>query len=235
MYGKLFEQTFTGSMYGAGTTIFAVWCYVIAHTKADSHVELNPRDVAAKLGASSEDIESAIRYLSSPDPSSRSKTEDGRRMIATGPFTYFIPNHEHYRGIRTGEDRRAYFRAKKAESRQRQKARQKSNHESTVSTDTDTDTDTENRNKKGAEAPVVPGLDMIAWKRWVAYRAASKKPLVAASLEAAQRAMAKLGDWQAEAVEHSIANGYRGLFQPDEKKPTRKVKTMRIGDREIEI
>jgi len=62
-------------------------------------------------------------------------------------------------------------------------------------------------------APATPdGLDLVAWDRWLSYRKGIGKAIKPPSVEAAQRAMAALGAGQAAAVEHSIANGWQGLF-----------------------
>src|SRR5215471_14011906 len=93
MYGKLYECTFTGSMYGKGAIMFATWSYVIAHTKPDNLVELNPVMLASTFGqCTPEDVEQAIETLCSPDPLSRSKKLEGRRLIKKGEFMYFIVN-----------------------------------------------------------------------------------------------------------------------------------------------
>ena len=60
----------------------------------------------------------------------------------------------------------------------------------------------------------VPGLDLTAWTDWVAYRQSLRKPLKEASFPAAAAVLAKLGSQQAAAVQHSIANGYQGIFEP---------------------
>jgi hypothetical protein len=57
-------------------------------------------------------------------------------------------------------------------------------------------------------------LDLEAWKRWEAYKRAIRKPIKPASLLAAQRKLAGFGSDQAAVVEHSIANGYTGLWEP---------------------
>jgi hypothetical protein len=121
MYGKLFSSTFTGSMVGAGPTVFAVWGFVIANAQK-GRVELNPNLLAAVIGATIDDIEKAIAYLESPDPRSRSKTFDGRRIIREGQFQYVVANFEHYRQIRNEDDRREYNRVKQAECRAKKKA-----------------------------------------------------------------------------------------------------------------
>jgi hypothetical protein len=120
MYGKFFTSAFTGSMMGKGSHVFAVWAYVIAHT-VDSQVELNPRYLAAVIGETPERIEEAIAYLCAPDPQSRSKLDDGRRLVREGQFAYRVPTHERYRSIRNEDERREYNRIKKAESRARSK------------------------------------------------------------------------------------------------------------------
>lgn len=68
---------------------------------------------------------------------------------------------------------------------------------------------------EGASAPAPPeGLDATAWEAWTAYRESIRKPIKPASVPAAQRALAKFGDQQWAVVDHSIANGYQGLYAP---------------------
>lgn len=122
MYGKFFASTYTGSMFGAGSNVFAVWGYVIANT-IDGQVELNPRLLSAALGASEDDVIGAIDYLCSPDPRSRSKVSDGKRLIREGEFAYRVPTFQNYRNIRNEEERREYNRIKKAEERARKKVK----------------------------------------------------------------------------------------------------------------
>ena len=59
-----------------------------------------------------------------------------------------------------------------------------------------------------------PQIDEAAWEAWVAYRKAIRKPLREASWGLARKKMAVFGDKQMEAVEHSIANGWIGLYCP---------------------
>lgn len=110
MYGKHFASTYTGSMFGAGPYVFAVWGYVIANT-VDSHVELNPTMLSAVIGTPEKNIIDAIAYLSAPDPKSRNKIEDGRRIVKEDfGFIYRVPTHEHYRNLRNEADRREYMK-----------------------------------------------------------------------------------------------------------------------------
>jgi|WetSurMetagenome_2_1015567.scaffolds.fasta_scaffold39613_4 hypothetical protein len=119
MYGKFFASTFTGSMFGAGPVVFALWGYVIA-TAVDGVVELNPSFVSAILGTTPADVSEALAILCGPDASSRSAAEDGRRLVHEGAYQYRVVNHAHYRSIRNEEDRRVYNREAKRRQRLRE-------------------------------------------------------------------------------------------------------------------
>ena len=109
MYGKHFESMYTGSMFGAGFPLFAVWGYVISHAK-DGMVELNPKVLAAVFGESDETIEQVLASLCEPDPDSRTPDEDGRKLVQMGHFAYRVVNHERYRKLRSEDERREYQR-----------------------------------------------------------------------------------------------------------------------------
>lgn len=121
MYGKIYEQTFTGSMVGTGSHVFAVWSYVIANTKPDSLVELNPVLLAAALGETLEKVNEAILVLCTADPQSRSKSHRGKRLIPKGQFIYFVPQYTRFRAFPNDTERKAYFAKKQRERRQRLK------------------------------------------------------------------------------------------------------------------
>lgn len=119
-FGLVYESTFTGSMVGTSPTVFAVWMYVLAHGYG-GQVDLNPVLLAATFGTTRQDVEAAIRLHCSPDPDSRSTVEEGRRLLHLGGVAYEIVNHDVYKNARALEERRAYNRAKKRESRERQR------------------------------------------------------------------------------------------------------------------
>ncbi len=138
-------------MYGNGSHIFAVWSYVIAHTKPDAMVELNPVALASIIGEDIERIEQAIEHFKSPDIRSRSKEFEGRRLIQKGEFIYFVPQYHKYHGFANNKERREYFAAKKREQRQRDKECQtvKSKLSKNVKqSHTDTNSESGNKNKE---------------------------------------------------------------------------------------
>jgi len=128
LYGKHFKSMYTGSMYGAGITVFAVWGYCISNADyTDGTVELNPQMLAGMLGGDVESVEQAIKFLCSPDPKSRSKDCDGIRIVQEGEFQYRLINHGTYRKMRSDDERKEYNRNKKREERDRKKAAKESN------------------------------------------------------------------------------------------------------------
>ena len=122
MYGKHFASMYTGSMYGAGVHVFAVWGYAIGNSDKDGRVELNPVVLANTLGGCEvEDSEAALGYLTGPDPRSRSQESGGARLEQEGPFLYRLVNHADYVKIKKADDRREYLRIKQQEHRARKK------------------------------------------------------------------------------------------------------------------
>ena len=125
MYGKIFENMFTGSMVGAGAIKFALMSYVIANFRIGrdgvATVELNPVLLACILGESVKDVEAAIEWACSPDPKTHTPGEEGRRLVRQGEYIYRVVNGPKYRAIRNEDIRReqnkdaqARFRAKRS-------------------------------------------------------------------------------------------------------------------------
>ena len=201
MYGKFYASTFTGSMYGAGADVFAVWGYVIANA-FQSQVELNPQLLSGVLGMTPDRAEAAISYLCSPDPNSRSKTHDGRRLVREGQFAYFIPNHAVYLSIRNGAERREYNREKQAEYRARKrqlehvKACQSAMSNLSAHIDIDTDIDI-NKEEREGETPSSPRLLSDLWnvkcKKLPQVLSLSKQRTRKASLRLRERSLEEWG------------------------------------------
>lgn len=110
MYGKIFETVFTGTLFGSGPTVFAVWAYVIATTKPPGVVELNPKLLAACLGTDVQDVRAAIDVLCATDPDSRNPDEQGRRLVHLEGMQYRVISWQKYRDMRDENHRRDYMR-----------------------------------------------------------------------------------------------------------------------------
>lgn len=119
-YGKYYSKTFTGSMYGAGPNVFAIWGYCVSTAMPPGGiVELNPMMLAPMIGISIKDVEKVIEYLCDTDKRSRTKDLDGRRLEHVDGFEYRLVNFKKYREGREDEARKEYFRNYKREYRAR--------------------------------------------------------------------------------------------------------------------
>jgi hypothetical protein len=122
-WGKLYEKTFEGSMYGGGPVLFAVWCYAIAHMRPPNGVvKLNPRPLADTIGCSVAEVEKAIEILCGPDPASDSKAMDGRRLLRVSTYEYQGVNYIQYRNGRCPHDRQEQNRLAQARRREKLKS-----------------------------------------------------------------------------------------------------------------
>lgn len=112
-------------MVGSGAVVFAVWGYVIAKMEPDrvvgAQVSLNAKLLEAIIGEPEAEITKAIAFLCSPDESSRTKAEDGRRLVRLGEFDYQVVNGAKYRAIRDDEKRREQNREAQARFREKRK------------------------------------------------------------------------------------------------------------------
>lgn len=129
MYGKVFQSMYTGSMYGAGATVWAVWTWILVHKDQDGFVEINPKFLAPMIGVEEEKVVFALDYLKQEDSKSRSPDEEGRRIILVGAYTYHVVNHQKYMDLKSLSDRRE--QNKQAKRRERSK---KTDSQHTVST-----------------------------------------------------------------------------------------------------
>jgi hypothetical protein len=120
-FGKHSPRMYTGSMVGSGAMTFAVMGYCLANARIDegSELDLNPPLLAATFGEPIKKVVSAIEYLQSPDPCSRTPDHEGRRIVhvGPGPFRYKVVNLQKYRDDDDREYRVEYWRQHKAWTR----------------------------------------------------------------------------------------------------------------------
>jgi hypothetical protein len=112
MYGKLFASIFDGSLYGhfPGTVVMMA---LIALADERGEVDMTPEKLAAATAFPLDIVRAGIEYLSQPDPRSRSREMEGRRIVLIDPersWGWRLVNHAKYRAIRSEENRREYMR-----------------------------------------------------------------------------------------------------------------------------
>jgi hypothetical protein len=71
---------------------------------------MNPKLLAFVLGESEDKVLEAINEMCQPDPKSRTKDKEGRKLVKLGEYAYQVVNGEQYRAIRDQESRREQSR-----------------------------------------------------------------------------------------------------------------------------
>jgi len=107
-WAKTYEGKWRGSMVGAPALAFALWDYILCHTNYKKGVvELNPVILSALIGGTArEDIEMQIEMFCSPDPRSRTKEHEGRKLLRIGEWSYQVVNWRKYQPMgKTPEER----------------------------------------------------------------------------------------------------------------------------------
>jgi len=129
IYGKIFASMFEGSMFGAGSDVFAVMAYVVSHMQPDrqrvERVHLNPELLSKCIGETEERMVLAIKFLCERDKKeSGLPDEEGRRLVKEGPYIYRVVNGRYYRELLDEDDRREKAAKRQAEYRARKAAEQ---------------------------------------------------------------------------------------------------------------
>ena len=112
MYAKVFSQIFDSSI-AVDHEVRHVFMDLLVLADAEGVVDMTVDAIARRTNTPIEMVARALEVLASPDPSSRSPDEDGRRLRLVDShrdWGWLIVNYEHYREIRDEEGRRKYFR-----------------------------------------------------------------------------------------------------------------------------
>lgn len=227
MYGKIFETVFTGSLYGSGPTVFAVWAYVIATAKPPGVCELNPKLLAGTFGCDVQQVRDAIQVLCEPDDDSRNNEEEGRRLIHLEAFQYRVVSFDKYRLMVSMDEKREADRRRIATKRDatRQPATKRDSRQTSLGVADVAHTEVEveveerrNTNKPkggGSDAGLPEWLPVDAWVAFVDHRRAIRKPMTPAAVPINLRTLGKLreaGNDPRAVIDQSIENGWTGLF-----------------------
>ena len=115
-YTKLFGSITESTVWlePAGTRL--VWITMLAMARKDGCVNASVPGLARRANVTREETDAALACFLAPDPDSRSKENDGRRIeqIDGG---WILLNHQKFAAIRTAEERREYWREWKKNKR----------------------------------------------------------------------------------------------------------------------
>lgn len=117
-YAKIFSTILASSIWSEDDRTRLVWITMLVMMDSDGQVKGSVPGLAHFARVPVEDCQRALAKFIAPDPASATKTNDGRRVeeIDGG---WKILNHAKYRDMMSLEERQAYWRRKKKESREK--------------------------------------------------------------------------------------------------------------------
>ena len=119
-FTKLFNSILDSTIWQEPPATKLVWITMLAMADRMGDVHTSIPGLAKRAGVSLPECEDALRCLLAPDPYSRTKDHDGRRIEEIdGGFS--LLNHGKYRALLSAEERREYNRRKQAEYRAKKK------------------------------------------------------------------------------------------------------------------
>ncbi len=105
-YVKLFESILDSTVWQEDLHVKVVWITMLAMKDIDGVVHASIPGLAKRAGVTTPQCEEALAKFLGPDPYSRTKTNDGRR-IAEVDGGWEVLNHDKYRDLLDADDQRA--------------------------------------------------------------------------------------------------------------------------------
>jgi hypothetical protein len=130
-FTKLFSSITDSSIWAEDHPTVRLWITLLAMADRNGYVGASIPGLAGRARITVPETESALAKFLAPDPYSRSKEFDGRR-IEVADRGWVLLNHARYREQRDGEARREWDRNRKREQRGRGRAAADSSGMSTV-------------------------------------------------------------------------------------------------------
>jgi hypothetical protein len=171
-YTPVFDTVYDGTLCGKWPTL-PVWLSILPMADWRGHIDLTPEAISARTGWPMELLLAGIKQLCEPDPRSRSKNDDGRRLVLLDEhrdWGWRVINIQKYRNIASGKDQ--VDDGRNAEKVRRYKERQKTlkdtvGHRETpqnTNSDTYTNSDSDSEKDTTAQAPSDHAPEFVDFK-----------------------------------------------------------------------
>ncbi len=111
MYVKIHEQIFSSSIMEEELEIRYVWFCLLTLADKEGFIDMTVNSIARRINIDEEIVNRSIEKFMEPDHSSRTQSEDGRRLEKVrDSFGWRIINYIHYRDLRNEQSRREYMK-----------------------------------------------------------------------------------------------------------------------------
>ena len=119
-YTKLFASILHSTVWAESQPTRLVWITMLAMCDQYGTVSSSVPGLARAAGVSRQECDNALKSFLSPDPDSRTKDYEGRRIEAVDGG-WLLLNHGKYRELMSADDRRAKDAERQARHRQRKR------------------------------------------------------------------------------------------------------------------
>src|SRR5688572_16887492 len=119
-YTKVFEKIVRSSIWTEDSDTRVAWLTMMVLADKDGIVVGAPRTLANIARVDEEKFMEALEKFMAPDPESTTESFEGRR-IEKVEGGYRLLNHAKYRDMMSLEQKREYYRSKKAEYREKER------------------------------------------------------------------------------------------------------------------
>jgi len=120
MYGKIWEMMYTGSLATQGKDAWkaiVTFQQMIIVADKDGYVTLNAEALSRNTTIPLDVIKAGIKILEAPDPDSRTRRSEGKRIIPQDNWGWKIVNYKAYRDARDEHVLKRYWAEQKRKAR----------------------------------------------------------------------------------------------------------------------
>lgn len=237
-YTKLFSSIVASTIWREDDATRLVWVTMLAMVSKDGIVEASAPGLADMARVPVEECRKSLAKLEGPDPDSRSKNDEGRR-IRPVDGGWEIINYYKYRERLMSDERRQYWKEYKQKKRSCPQSPQLStvpsaSASSSVSERSEDIPPASERSedriakkqkvKEDLILPEIPPRFKLSqkfcsmWNDWIAQGKERKKsPVTSRALKMQMKMLEEMGLSRAKyALRNSIANQYQGIYEPSE-------------------
>lgn len=224
-FTKLFTSITESTVWCESDRVRLVWITMLAMADRRGRVWGSIPGLANRARVPVDDCRDALKRLLAPDPDSRTKEHEGRRIeeIDGG---WRLLNYEKYRAIRDSESIKESKRSYMARVRQVEKEIHSGTQLPSVecigdNAEAEAEANTDKNKSRALALPV--WLDSEAWADWEKYCRERRKPLKPSTITRQWKFLEQHLASHSAIIEQSIRNGWTGLFPLGSSNGTKKL------------
>ena len=222
MFAKVFTQIFDSSIVEKPEVRFT-FTDLLTLCDINGVVDMTHEAIARRTNRPLAVIQETITELEGPDPRSRTKDFGGariKRLDDHRDWGWIIVNYEKFRSLRDEEARREYRKEWMAEKRKADPSYGRGEQlVNTVNSSEPMQKQKQKQIEKKIELPFSSKEFAAAWGDWESHRREIKKRLTPTATSAQLKKLSAMGEARSiAAIEHSVASGYQGIYEPNQGK-----------------